>query len=74
MTKEENIKIFEDSKIRTAWDSDAEKWYISGVDGIVVLPHSIDPAAYWRKLKQRLKEEENETVKNCNQLKMIINI
>lgn len=71
MTKEEKIKIFEDSKIRTVWDSDAEKWYISIVDVIAVLTQSVDPTAYWRKLKQRLKAEGNETVTNCHGLKML---
>ncbi len=57
MTRKDTTKIFEDSAIRTAWDSDNEKWYISIVDVISVLTQSIDPAAYWRKLKQRLKAE-----------------
>ncbi len=51
MTKKDTIKIFEDGAISTAWDSDNEKWYISIVDVISVLTQSIDPAAYWRKLK-----------------------
>jgi len=71
MTKKDNIKIFEDSKIRTVWDSDVEKWYISIVDVIAVLTQSIDPKAYWRKLKQRLKAEGNQTVTNCHGLKML---
>ncbi len=71
MTKEENIKVFEDSKIRTLCDSDAEKWYISIIDVIAVLTQSVDPTAYWRKLKQRLKAEGNETVTNCHGLKML---
>ena len=66
-----NIKIFEDKKIRTEWNSDEEDWYFSVVDVIDVLTESVDPAAYWRKLKQRLKEEGNETVTNCHALKMI---
>ena len=70
MKKNDNIKIFEDRKIRTTWDSDAEKWYISIVDVISVLTESIDPQAYWRKLKQRLKAEGNQTVTNCHGLKM----
>ena len=70
MTKEENIKIFEDSKIRTVWDSDAEKWYISIVDVIAVLTESANPQVYWRVLKKRLTDEGNETVTNCNGLKM----
>ena len=70
MTKKDSIKIFEDSTIRTIWDSDNEKWYISIVDVVSVLTESIDPAAYWRKLKQRLKAEGNQTVTNCHGLKM----
>ena len=62
--------MFEDSTIRTVWDSDNEKWYISIVDVIYVLTQSIDSAAYWRKLKQRLKAEGNQTVTNCHGLKM----
>jgi hypothetical protein len=69
MTKKDSIKIFEDSTIRTVWDSDAEKWYISIVDVISVLTQSVDPTAYWRKLKQRLKAEGNQTVTNCHGLK-----
>lgn len=71
MTKKDSIKIFEDSTIRTIWNSDNEKWYISIVDVISVLTQSIDPAAYWRKLKQRLKAEGNQTVTNCHGLKML---
>jgi len=71
MTKKDSIKIFEDSTIRTVWDSDNEKWYISIVDVIAVLTESIDPTAYWRKLKQRLKAEGNQTVTNCHGLKML---
>ncbi|MCD6185174.1 MAG: Bro-N domain-containing protein [Deltaproteobacteria bacterium] len=68
--KKNEIKLYEDNKIRTLWDSDAEKWYISIVDVIAVLTKSIDPNAYWRKLKQRLKAEGNQTVTNCHGLKM----
>ena len=58
-------------KIRTLWDEKIEKWYFSIVDVIGVLTESVDPNAYWRKLKQRLKEEGNETVTNCHGLKML---
>jgi hypothetical protein len=68
--KETNIKLFENKKVRSVWDSEQEKWYISIVDVIEVLTESVDPAAYWRKLKQRLKEEGNETVTVCHGLKM----
>jgi len=70
MAKETNIKLFENKKVRSVWDSEQEKWYISIIDVIEVLTESVDPAAYWRKLKQRLKEEGNETVTNCHGLKM----
>lgn len=62
--------MFEDKKVRTLWDSDKERWYFSIVDIIMVLSESVDPPAYWRKLKQRLKEERNETVTNCHGLKI----
>jgi hypothetical protein len=70
MTKNTNIKLFENKNVRTFWDNEQEKWYISIVDVISVLTESVDPSAYWRKLKQRLKEEGNETVTNCHGLKM----
>jgi hypothetical protein len=70
MKKDTEIKIFEDRKVRSVWDSENEKWYISIIDVIAVLTESSDPNAYWRKLKQRLKEEGNETVTNCHGLKM----
>ena len=71
MTQETAIKLFEEKQVRSIWDDEQEKWYISIVDVIAVLTESIDPSAYWRKLKQRLKEEGNETVTNCHGLKMI---
>ena len=64
------IQIFEDKKIRTAWNEEKEEWYFSVVDVVSVLTDSKDPTAYWRKLKQRLKAEGNETVTNCHGLKM----
>jgi hypothetical protein len=70
MTRETAIKLFEEKQVRTLWDAEQEKWYISITDVIAVLTESIDPNAYWRKLKQRLKEEGNETVTNCHGLKM----
>jgi hypothetical protein len=66
-----SIKLFESKKVRSLWDAEQEKWYISIVDVIEVLTESVDSAAYWRKLKQRLKEEGNETVTNCHGLKML---
>jgi len=70
MTKETAIKLFNEKQIRTHWDDEQEKWYFSIVDIMGVLSESVDPQAYWRKLKQRLKEEGNETVTNCHALKM----
>ena len=70
MTKKETLKLFEERKVRTVWDDEKEKWYFSIVDVVSVLTDSVDATAYWRKLKQRLKEELNETVTNCNGLKM----
>ena len=66
----DKIQLFEDKKIRTAWDEENEEWYFSIIDVISVLTNSKDPTAYWRKLKQRLKAEGNETVTNCHGLKM----
>ena len=70
MPKQEIIKIFGDRKIRSVWDDEAEFWYFSIVDVVAVLTGSKDPLAYWRKLKQRLKAEGNETVTNCHGLKL----
>jgi len=64
------IQIFEDKKVRSVWDSEQEKWYISIVDVVSVLTESADGRKYWNKLKQRLKEEGNESVTNCHQLKL----
>ncbi len=65
------IKIFQGRKVRTHWDEEKEKWLFSIVDVAAILTESVDPFAYWRKLKQRLLEEGNETVTNCHTLKMI---
>jgi len=65
------IKLFEEKKVRTHWDAEKEIWYFSITDIIAILTGSIDPLAYWRKLKERLKAEGNETVTNCHGLKMI---
>ena len=70
MTKKESLRLFEKKNVRTVWDDEEEKWYFSIVDVVAALTDSIDPTAYWRKLKQRLKEEGNETVTNCHGLKM----
>ena len=71
MKKQSEIKLFEDKQIRSLWDTEKEKWYISIVDVIALLTESVDANAYWRKLKQRLKAEGNETVTNCHGLKML---
>ena len=70
MTQKQAIQLFEERKVRTVWNDEAGKWYVSIVDVIAVLTESKDAAAYWRKLKQRLKAEGNETVTNCHGLKM----
>ncbi len=64
------VQLFESVHIRTAWDAEAEKWWFSIVDVVATLTESADATAYWRKLKQRLKVEGNETVTNCHGLKM----
>ena len=64
------LQIFEDKKIRTAWDEEQEEWYFAIVDVIAVLTDSPNPQTYWRVMKKRLKDEGNETVTNCNALKM----
>ena len=70
MESNDKIQLFENQRIRTAWDEEKEEWYFSIVDVVGVLTDSVDPTAYWRKLKQRLKAEGNETVTNCHGLKM----
>ena len=68
-----SIQLFEDQKIRVAWDAEREEWYFSIVDVVAVLTDSVDyntGRKYWNKLKQRLKEEGSELVTNCHQLKM----
>jgi len=70
MTKETAIKLFEQKEIRSIWSEDDEKWYFSVVDIIGVLSESQNPQTYWRVLKKRLLDEGNETVTNCNGLKM----
>lgn len=70
MTKKQAIKLFEEKKVRTIWDDEQEKWYFSIVDVVSILTDSVNPQAYWRKLKQRLIKEGNETVTKCHALKM----
>ncbi len=71
MTKHQALQLFEERKVRTLWDAEQEKWYFSIVDTIGILTDSLDAGAYWRKLKQRLKAEGNETVTNCHGLKVM---
>ena len=66
----DKVQLFEERKIRTAWNEDTEEWYFSVVDVVGALTESVDAHAYWRKLKQRLKAEGNESVTNCHALKM----
>ncbi len=70
MVKKNSIKLFGEDKIRAVWDEEQEKWYFSIVDVVAVLTDSPNPQTYWRVLKKRLKDEGNETVTNCNGLKM----
>ena len=64
------IKIFDDRKVRTLWDADQEKWYLSIVDVIAILTDSPNPRKYWSVLKTRLKAEGSQLATNCSQLKM----
>lgn len=64
------IQLFHQQKIRSHWDAEQEKWYFSIVDVVAVLTDSDNPQVYWRVLKKRLSDEGNETVTNCNALKM----
>ena len=70
MTQKQAIQLFEQKKVRTVWDTDKEKWYFSVVDVVAVLTDSPNPRNYWKVLKHRLIKEGNESVTNCNQLKM----
>lgn len=73
MVKQNAIKIFEEKKVRTVWDSETEEWYFSVVDVVAVLTDNDYQTArnYWKVLKNRLKKEGNETVTNCNRLKLV---
>lgn len=74
MTKQQALKLFEERRVRTVWDDKQEKWYFSIVDVVAVLTDSTDYQVarnYWKVLKNRLSKEGNETVTNCNQLKML---
>ncbi len=65
------IKIFDGRQVRAVWDENEEKWFFSIVDTVSVLTESVDPSGYWRKLKERLLKEGNQTVTNCHGLKMM---
>ena len=65
-----NIQLFENKRIRTTWDEEKQEWLFSIVDVVGVLTESVDAGAYWRKLKERMKAEGNQTVTNCHSLKM----
>ena len=69
MTKHNQIQLFEEKKVRTIWDDAEEKWYFS-MDAVAVLTDSPDPRNYWKVLKHRLKKEGNQSVTDCNQLKL----
>ena len=69
MEENNKIQLFEGKQVRYVWDAEKEKYFFSVVDVIKVLTDSVDGRKYWNKLKQRLKEEGNETVTNCHQLK-----
>lgn len=70
MTKETAIKLFEDKKVRSCWDTEAEKWYISVIDVIAVLTESANPRRYWSDLKIKLQKEGSQLYENIVQLKM----
>lgn len=65
-----SLKLFQSNQIRAAWNEEEEQWYFSVVDVVGALTDSVDRSAYWRKLKQRLKNEGSETVTICHRLKM----
>ena len=71
MTQKQSLKLFEERSVRTVWDDTQEKWYFSVVDVIAILTDSATPRNYWKVLKNRLKKEGNESVTNCNQLKLL---
>ena len=70
MTNKNALKLFEDKKVRTVWDEEKGKWYVAIVDVVAALTESPNPQVYWRVLKKRLLAEGNQTVTNCNGLKM----
>ena len=71
MSSEKRLQLFEEQSVCTHWNEEHEKWFFSIVKVVAILSESIDPQAYWRKLKQKLTAEGNEIVTNCHGLKMI---
>ncbi|MBQ3751139.1 MAG: Bro-N domain-containing protein [Bacteroidales bacterium] len=71
MTQKQALQIFEEKRVRTVWDDETEKWYFSVVDVVGVLTESPNPRNYWKVLKNRLLKEGNQSVTNCNQLKLL---
>ncbi len=70
MTKDTTINLFEQNKVRSSWNQEEEKWYISIVDVVALLTDSANPRKYWSVLKIRLKAEGSQLATNCSQLKM----
>ena len=70
MIRKDALKLFEDKKVRTIWDDEQEKWFLSIIDAIEILTDSPNPRKYWSVLKTRLKKEESQLATNCSQLKM----
>ena len=70
MTRKDALKLFEDKKVRTVWDSEQEKWFLSIIDVVEILTDSPNPRKYWSVLKTRLKKEGSQLATNCSQLKM----
>lgn len=70
MTKENTIKLFDEKPVRTVWDAEYEKWYLSIIDVVGILTDSPNPRKYWSVLKTRLKAEGSQLATNCSQLKM----
>ncbi|MEE0508892.1 MAG: hypothetical protein UDB97_07905 [Phascolarctobacterium succinatutens] len=66
-----DVKLFQSTQIRSIWNDEAGEWFFSVVDVVGALTDSANKSAYWRKLKQRLKAEGNETVTNCHRLKLL---
>lgn len=66
-----DVKLFQSAQIRSIWNDEAGEWFFSVVDVVGALTDSADKSAYWRKLKQRMKAEGNETVTNCHKLKLL---